>query len=112
MNTSISFGNPPVAIYSLWVGWSKEDTMGTMNVFTICATILTCTAHASAGLYSMALLPYALVGIPATVIGVCVAHPIAKRIPQESFRRILLVIIAAAGVVCPYQGLSRIIPQH
>jgi len=112
VNTSISFGNPPVAIYSLWAGWSKEDTMGTMNVFTICATILTCTAHASAGLYSMALLPYALVGIPATVIGVCVAHPIAKRIPQESFQRILLVIIAAAGVVCTYQGLSRIIPQH
>ena len=112
VNTSISFGNPPVAIYSLWAGWSKEDTMGTMNVFTICATILTCTAHASAGLYSMALLPYALVGTPATVIGVCVAHPIAKRIQQESFRRILLVIIAAAGVVCTYQGLSRIIPQH
>ena len=44
VNTSISFGNPPVAIYSLWAGWSKEDTMGTMNVFTICATILTCTA--------------------------------------------------------------------
>ena len=112
MNTSISFGNPPVAIYSLWAGWSKEDTMGTMNVFTFCATILTCTAHASAGRYSMALLPYALVGTPATVIGVCVAHPIAKRIPQESFRRILLVIIAAAGVVCMYQGLSRIIPLH
>jgi len=109
INTSISFGNPPVAIYSLWAGWSKEDTMGTMNVFTLCATILTCTAHASAGLYSMALLPYAIAGAPATILGVICAHPIAKRIPLAIFRRILLFIIAAAGFVCMYQGLSRIL---
>ena len=33
-------------------------------------------------------------------LGTLLAFPVAKRIPQETFRKVLLVIIGVAGAVC------------
>lgn len=106
INTSISFGNPPVAIYALYAGWSQLETLGSMNVFTLVACIITMIAHASAGLYNMDVLMHVVFGGPATVLGMIVALPLSKRVSQSLFRRILLVIIAAAGIVCIARGLG------
>ena len=106
VNTSISFGNPPVAIYSLWAGWTHLETMGSMNVFTLLACLITMAAHASAGLYTWDVLQHVLFGAPATVLGMCVALPVARRVSQALFRRILLFVIAAAGIVCMLRGIA------
>ena len=105
INTSISFGNPPVAIYSLYAGWSQLETLGSMNVYTFFVCLITMAAHASAGLYTMDVFQHALFGGPATVLGMMAALPIARHISQAVFRRILLLVIAAAGVVCLVRGL-------
>ena len=108
INTSISFGNPPVAIYSLYAGWSQLETLGSMNVFTLIACLITCVAHASAGLYNMDVLWHVLFGGPATVLGMVVALPLETRISQTLFRRILLFIIAVAGGICIIRGLTSL----
>ncbi|OUO55275.1 hypothetical protein B5F76_01305 [Desulfovibrio sp. An276] len=105
VNTSISFGNPPVAIYSLYAGWNQLETLGSMNVYTFFVCLITMAAHASAGLYTMDVFEHALFGGPATILGMMAALPIAKHISQAVFRRILLLVIAAAGVVCLVRGL-------
>lgn len=108
INTSISFGNPPVAIYALYAGWGQRDTMGTMNIFTLGATIITCAAHASAGLYSADVLRCALWGTPAVILGMLLATPLVRYIRGDLFRKILLGIIAAAGFVCIARGIREI----
>lgn len=109
VNTSTSFANPPVAIYALYAGWDQKETMGTMNVFTTIVAIATCVVHASAGLYSAEVFRYALFGAPATVLGLAVATPLVRHIDALLFRRILLLVIAAAGIVCIGRGLAGIL---
>ncbi len=109
VNTSIGFGNPPVAIYSIYAGWSQPETMGSMNVFTLIASVITIVAHCGAGLYTMEVLHYACYGGPATVIGMLAATPLARRVPQAAFKRILLIIIAVAGGVCIWRGVSGLL---
>ncbi len=104
INTSISFGNPPIAIYSLYAGWDKLETMGTMNVCTTITAFLTCGVHGLAGLYNAQVIEYALWGAPATVAGLVFSLPVAKRINQQTFRKILLMVIGIAGAICVARG--------
>lgn len=109
VNTSISFGNPPIAIYALYAGWDKLETMGTMNVCTTITALFTCAAHGMAGLYNAQVMEYALWGAPATVAGLVLSLPVAKRINQQTFRKILLVVIGIAGAICVARGLKAIL---
>lgn len=109
INTSISYGNPPVAIYSMYAGWEKLEVLGTMNVYTFLVCLITMTAHASAGLYNMDVFQHAAFGGPATVLGMLTALPLSKHISQATFRRILLTVIGAAGILCLFQGLSGVL---
>lgn len=108
INTSISYGNPPVAIYSMYAGWEKLEVLGTMNVYTFLVCLITMTAHASAGLYTMDVFWHAVWGGPATVLGMLAALPLAKHISQAAFRRILLLVIGSAGILCLVQGIHGI----
>ena len=109
VNTSISFGNAPVAVYALWSGWGQNETRGTMNVFTTIVATTTCAVHALAGLYNADVLAFALVGAPSTVLGMLVAMPLLRFIDADRFRRILLMVLAAAGCVCIFRGLSGLL---
>lgn len=100
INTSISFGNPPIAMYALYSGWSKEETMGTLNMLAVGTSALTCLAHAAAGLYTSSVLEYVCYGVPLALGGQLLAHPFVRFINPVLFKNILLVIIACAGLLC------------
>lgn len=100
LTASISFGNPPVGVYALHVGWDQRSTMGTMNLFAFGAFILTCVFQAGAGLYTPEILSLAAYGIPAALIGLLAARPLVKHIHTGLFRKILLVVIGGSGLLC------------
>lgn len=100
LNTSISFGNPPIGAYALHLGWNQEETVGTMNIFSFGAFIIACIFHAFAGLYTKEVLILAAWGIPASMLGIVCSMPVARRINAMTFKRILLTVIACAGINC------------
>jgi hypothetical protein len=100
LGTAISFDGPPVGAYGLYVGWSPRVFLGTLGVFFVIRGSMTCALQAGAGLYTPAVLDYALYGIPATMLGTLCAFPVVKHINQDMFQRVLLVIIALAGLMC------------
>lgn len=100
LGTAISFDGPPVGAYGLYAGWSPRVFLGTLSVFFVIRGLLTCILQGATGFYTPEVVSYALVGVPATLLGSLVAFPFTKRIPQGVFRRVLMVIIAVAGVVC------------
>jgi hypothetical protein len=59
-----------------------------------------------AGLYNVQVMEYALWGAPATVAGLVLSLPVAKRINQQMFRKILLVVIGIAGAICVARGIK------
>ena len=105
LGTAISFDGPPVGAYGLYVGWSPRVFLGTLGVFFLIRGTMTCVLQAGAGLYTPDVLEYAMYGIPATMLGTLCAFPITKHVNQDTFRRVLLVIITLAGVVCLVRSL-------
>lgn len=105
MNTATSFVNPPIAMYALHVGWSKESTVGNMNVLAMASCLITCTAQASAGLYTPEVLKAALLASPIALIGQISASPLLRRINVLFFRKIVLAIIACGGVLSIVRSL-------
>jgi len=100
LGTAISFDGPPVGAYGLYVGWSPRAFLGTLGVFFVIRSTITCGLQAGAGLYTPAVIEYAMYGIPATIIGTLCAFPVVKHINLDTFRKVLMGVIVLAGTVC------------
>lgn len=100
LGTGIALDGPPMAAFGLAVGWEPRVFLGTLGVFFVIRGSFTVILQATAGFYTPEVLGYALYGAPGVILGTLLAFPVAKRIPQETFRKVLLVIIGVAGAVC------------
>ncbi len=108
LNTSISFGMPPIGVYALYLGWTPLQTVGTTNVFSIFAYLFACATQASAGLYTQEVLIWAAYGVPASMLGIALSMPLARRINAATFKRVLLLVIAAGGLTCLWRGFNSL----
>ncbi len=100
LGTAISFDGPPIGAYGLYMGWEPRVFLGTLGVFFVIRGTFTVILQAWTGFYTPEVLGYALVGAPGVILGTLLAFPVAKRIPQKAFQRVLLSIIGVAGLVC------------
>lgn len=100
LGTAISIDGPPVGAYALHVGWPPRMLLGTLGVFFVLRGLFTCVLQGWAGLYTAEVIHHTCYGAPACVLGTVCALPVVKRIPMPLFRKALMLVIAAAGVVC------------
>ena len=94
LGTAISFDGPPAGAYALWCGWEPREALGTLGVFFVLRSLITCSLQAWSGLYTEQILTYAAYGFPAC------AFPVVRRVRGEIFRRFLMAVVAAGGLVC------------
>ena len=106
LGTAISFDGPPVGAYGLYAGWSPRVFLGTLGVFFVIRGTMTCLLQAGAGLYTEAVIDYAMYGIPATIIGTVCAFPVVRLINVGTFRRMLMGVIVLAGLVCLWRAVA------
>ena len=100
LGTAISFDGPPAGAYALWCGWEPRQALGTLGVFFVLRSLITCSLQAWSGLYTEQILTYAAYGFPACVLGVLCAFPVVRRVRGEIFRRFVMAVVAAGGLVC------------
>ena len=105
LNTATSFVNPPIAMYALHVGWSKERTVANMNVLALASCLLTCAVQASAGLYTPEVIKLALWAAPISLIGQISGAPLLRRVNLAFFRKALLLVIACGGILSIVRSL-------
>ncbi len=108
-NASISFSGPPVAMYALYVGWDKDSARGTLGMFFLCINIITCLVMAGAGLFTAEVLHAALYGMPGAVAGLLASLPFVHAIKEQVFQRILLIMIALAGMICIVRSAETVL---
>ncbi len=106
LNTSISFGNPAVGMYTLSLGYSPAQIIGTTNVFSVFGYVLACMTQGMAGLFTQEVLVWVAYGVPASLLGIALASPLARRISSLLFKRILLIILSLGGSMCLWRGLQ------
>ncbi len=110
-NTSISLSSPPLVMYAIYSGWSKEMFFSTISLSVFLNCVIAAVVHASSGLYTEELLIYLYYGTPAAVAGLACAHPIERRVNVKTFKKVVLFAIAFSGAICVYKALSTILFQ-
>lgn len=104
--STISFTGPPLAMYILYTGWKQQKALGALGSALIIITGTSCISHYFAGLYTKEFLHYLSIGVPAGVLGMLLSFPFIKYITQKTFRKILLVVIAFAGIMCLWRVMK------
>lgn len=105
MNMATSFVNPPIAMYALYVGWNKENTIGNMNVLALVSCLMTCAVQAMAGLYTQEVLRAVLWATPVSLMGQIAATPLLHRVNVALFRKIVLTVIVCGGFLSVVRSL-------
>ena len=106
LGTAIAFDGPPVGAYGLCMGWEPRVLLGTLGVFFVLRATVTLVLQGMAGFYTPTVLTCAMYGAPGVILGTCIAFPVVKHISQQAFRKVLLCVIAVAGLVCLVRALT------
>jgi uncharacterized membrane protein YfcA len=95
---ALNTGGPPIVA---WIGaqpWSKDEMKGTLQVFFIPSSVVAITTYTLSGVLTLETLGWNLRLAPALAGGLLVGTLLYSRVPQEGFRRILLVGLFIVGV--------------
>ncbi len=95
---ALNTGGPPMVA---WIGaqpWSKDEIKGTLQVFFIPSSVVAITTYALSGVANLETLGWNLRLAPALAGGLLVGTLLYSRVPQEGFRRILLIGLFIVGV--------------
>ena len=89
------------------MGWEPRVLLGTLGVFFVLRATVTLVLQGMAGFYTPTVLTCAMYGAPGVILGTCIAFPVVKHISQQAFRKVLLCVIAVAGLVCLVRALGE-----
>ncbi len=103
---AISLGGPPIGAYALYLGWTPKQCLGTLSVYSTLLLIVVCLAQGFAGMYTPEVLKLAIIASLCSAAGVFCAAPLTSKIPVQTFKRLLLLVIAAGGILCVVRGLE------
>lgn len=106
INGVCGMGGPAMGFYAALAHWDKDMARGTFGLF-FGVNIFLCTVllqyHHMLGSVELTLTAWA---IPGALLGTLAGIPLATRIPQEKFMRLLLTVIFISGVVLIHKGLE------
>ena len=105
LGTSTSFDGPPAAAYGLYAGWPPRVMLGTLGLYYFLRSAFQCFLQGYAGLYTDTVLHYAVWSASAAILGVILAHPVARHLSIGMMRRFLLTVIGLGGLSCLLKAL-------
>jgi len=96
---AFSAGGPPTIIYLSLTGWHKDEIKATLSFFFFSTGVVTSLTHAASGLIDAQVLSYFAVAAIFTIGGVYIGSRLYKRIRQELYIRVMLLLLIAMGVM-------------
>jgi uncharacterized membrane protein YfcA len=95
----------------LWVrlrGWDRHTQRAVFQMFSLCMQCLTMIAYASSGAVTTDLLLRLAVTLPTMFVASWIGSRLYYRINDRAFSRIILGLLAAAGVILVISSLARL----
>ena len=79
--------------------------LGTLGLYYFLRSAFQCFLQGYAGLYTDTVLHYAVWSASAAILGVILAHPVARHLSIGMMRRFLLTVIGLGGLSCLLKAL-------
>ena len=89
---------PVLVIWSQLCGWSKERARSVLQFINMALLMIAIVAYAHRGLVNGELLILVALCVPATLCGSWIGLRLYQKIDQESFRRVVLVLLILSGL--------------
>jgi uncharacterized protein len=94
---AFSIYGPPLVVYGTLRGWGAERFRATVQVYLLPVGVLTMIAHATAGLWTLAVGWYVLVSLPVLAVGLLLGTAVNRRFRGEAFVRTMHVLLILLG---------------
>jgi len=95
---AISASGPSVIVYTSLQAWTKDQIKVTLQGFFIISGLLIGVFHAANGLTTEGVIRNFLVCIPTLLAGTWIGSMLYGRFKEESYRRVMLVLLGALGL--------------
>ena len=103
------FTGTPVTLWYTLRGWDKDSGRAVLQTFNIAMHALTLTVYALNGLVTADLGWLCLWAVPAMVLPALIGIRLYDRIDDAAFRRLILMLLLASGVVLLATSLPRLL---
>jgi len=90
---------PPIVIYGLLKGWTKEKFRATLQGYFFVTGLVVAAGHGLSGLWSRQVLTYFLASLPVVILGVLAGERLTNRFSEEQFNRALNLILITLGLL-------------
>ena len=106
MMSAVSFGGPPLVLYAFLRRWEKTQTLGTVNAVSTGIMVFGIPWLWHKGLFTGDLPLLGLAGSVAAFAGIALSVPLARRLPTEIFRRLLLGMLVLSALMLFWRGFA------
>lgn len=101
---AFSAGGPPVIVYMSLQEWGKDEIKVSLQGYFLVAGLLIVFLHALSGITTFDVVRYFLVALPELILGTYLGSLVYGRIREESYRKVILVVLACLGCLMIYRG--------
>ena len=96
---AFSASGPPVIVFTSLSSWSKDQIKVTLQGYFILSGLFVISAHAFGGLTTVHVLRLFGVALPALLLGTYAGSIFYGKIPEKSYRKIMLILLAFLGIL-------------
>jgi len=102
---ALSAGGPPVIVYTSLQNWKKDTIKVTLQGFFVVSGPIVILFQALSGLTTTLVIRYFLVSVPFLVLGTLMGSLVYGKIPDEHYKKLILVLLAFLGAFMIYRAL-------
>lgn len=103
---SVSMSGPPVILFFSNQGFTKQEFRASLVAFFLFMNIVTLPVYLYAGLLTGTVLTSSLVLLPGMALGTFMGLRMAHRVPEEKFKKFVLVLVMIFGCMSIASGLG------
>ncbi len=108
LNGSTGMSGPPVILFFANLGMEKPVFRASLAAYFLVLNLATVPAYAVGGLFTREVLGYAALFSPALALGVLGGMWLARRVEEQLFRRVTLVVVLGTGLLAVATGLRLV----
>ena len=107
--TSTGIGGPLMALVALARGWTKDTIRGSLPLYYLFVEGIAVVGYSLTGRLDRSTLTLTIVGLIPVIIGFLIASAFAKKVPEITYRKLIVVVIIAAGLLVVFKEASGLV---